>query len=81
MNIESLQREMRFELAKGETRAQQSRPVPSGAGQPDQSAARVVRLTGLINWQSFADEWGSQFVLTTGRSALPTRLMAALLYQ
>jgi IS5 family transposase len=40
----------------------------------------LVRLGGLINWQAFADEWSPQFVSTTGRPALPTRLMAALLY-
>ena len=40
----------------------------------------LVRLAGLINWQAFADEWSPQFVSTTGRPALPTRLMAALLY-
>jgi len=28
----------------------------------------------------FADKWSPQFVSTTGRRALPTRLMAALLY-
>jgi len=40
----------------------------------------LVRLAGLINWRAFADEWSPQFVSTTGRPALPTRLMAALLY-
>jgi IS5 family transposase len=40
----------------------------------------LVRLGGLIDWQAFADEWSPQFVSTTGRPALPTRLMAALLY-
>ena len=40
----------------------------------------LVRLAGLINWQAFADEWSAQFVSTTGRPALSTRLMAALLY-
>lgn len=40
----------------------------------------LVRLAALIDWQAFANEWTSQFVSTTGRPALPTRLMASLLY-
>lgn len=40
----------------------------------------LVRLAELIQWQAFADEWGPKFETTTGRPALPTRLMAALLY-
>ena len=40
----------------------------------------LVRLGDLIDWQAFADEWSPQFVSTTGRPALPTRVMAALLY-
>lgn len=40
----------------------------------------LVKLGELINWQAFADEWSPQFISTTGRPALPTRLMAALLY-
>lgn len=40
----------------------------------------LVRLAELINWQAFSDEWSPQFASTTGRPALPTRLMAALLY-
>ena len=40
----------------------------------------LVRLGVLIDWQVFADEWNPQFVSTTGRPALPTRLMAALLH-
>ena len=40
----------------------------------------LVRLAGLIDWQAFSDQWSPQFVSTTGRPALPTRLMAALLY-
>jgi len=40
----------------------------------------LVKLGELIDWQAFADEWSPQFVSTTGRPALPTRLMAALLY-
>ncbi|MBV8123325.1 MAG: IS5 family transposase [Paucibacter sp.] len=40
----------------------------------------LVKLAGLIDWQAFADEWSPQFTSTTGRPALPTRLMAALLY-
>ena len=40
----------------------------------------LVRLAELIDWQAFSDEWSPQFVSTTGRPALPTRLMAALLY-
>ena len=39
----------------------------------------LVRLTALIDWQAFADEWSPQFVSPTGRPALPTRLMASLL--
>ena len=40
----------------------------------------LVRLAELIDWQAFADAWSPQFVSTTGRPALPTRRMAALLY-
>lgn len=40
----------------------------------------LVRLAELIDWQAFADKWSPQFESTTGRPALPTRLMAALLY-
>jgi IS5 family transposase len=40
----------------------------------------LVKLAELIDWQAFADEWSPQFAATTGRPALPTRLMAALLY-
>ena len=39
----------------------------------------LVRLAALIDWQAFASEWSPQFTSTTGRPALPTRLMAALL--
>jgi IS5 family transposase len=40
----------------------------------------LVRLGALIDWQAFESQWGPQFASTTGRPALPTRLMAALLY-
>ena len=40
----------------------------------------LARLAELIDWQAFADEWSPQFTSTTGRPALPTRLMASLLY-
>lgn len=40
----------------------------------------LVRLAALIDWQAFEAEWSPEFVSTTGRPALPTRLMAALLY-
>ena len=40
----------------------------------------LVGPAGLTDWQAFADEWSPQFVSTTGRPALPTRLMASLLY-
>jgi IS5 family transposase len=40
----------------------------------------LVRLAELIDWQAFANEWSPQFVSTTGRPALSTRLMASLLY-
>lgn len=40
----------------------------------------LVRLGALIDWESFSRQWSPQFVSTTGRPALPTRLMAALLY-
>jgi transposase, IS5 family len=40
----------------------------------------LVRLGGLIDWQAFESAWGPQFTSYTGRPALPTRLMAALLY-
>ena len=34
----------------------------------------------MIDWQAFSDKWSPQFASTTGRPALPTRLMAALPY-
>ena len=40
----------------------------------------LVRLSKLIDWQAFEAEWSPQFISTTGRPALPTRLMASLLY-
>jgi len=40
----------------------------------------LVKLAALIDWQAFADKWSPQFESTTGRPALPTRLMAAPLY-
>lgn len=40
----------------------------------------LVKLAELIDWQAFVDEWSPRFASTTGRPALPTRLMAALLY-
>lgn len=40
----------------------------------------LVRLAALIDWDAFVQQWSPQFVSTTGRPALPTRLMAALLY-
>jgi len=40
----------------------------------------LVRLAELIDWQAFAHAWSPQFVSTTGRPALGTRLMASLLY-
>jgi len=40
----------------------------------------LVRLAALIDWQAFAAKWSPQFTSTTGRPALPTRLMASLLY-
>ncbi|MCO5120700.1 MAG: IS5 family transposase [Burkholderiaceae bacterium] len=40
----------------------------------------LVRLAELIDWSVFEREFGGQFVSTTGRPALPTRLVAGLLY-
>jgi len=40
----------------------------------------LIKLAGLIDWQAFAEAWGPKFESTTGRPALPTRLMASLLY-
>lgn len=40
----------------------------------------LARLSQLIDWPAFESQWGPQFTSTTGRPALPTRLMAALLY-
>jgi IS5 family transposase len=40
----------------------------------------LVRLAGLIDWSVFEREFGAQFVSTTGRPALPTRLVTGLLY-
>jgi IS5 family transposase len=40
----------------------------------------LARLAGLIDWSVFDRQFGAQFVSTTGRPALPTRLVAGLLY-
>jgi IS5 family transposase len=40
----------------------------------------LVKLAELIDWPAFEQAWGPKFESTTGRPALPTRLMAALLY-
>ena len=40
----------------------------------------LVRLAALIEWSVFEREFGAQFASTTGRPALPTRLIAGLLY-
>lgn len=40
----------------------------------------LVKLAELIDWPAFEAEWGPKFESTTGRPALPTRLMASLLY-
>lgn len=40
----------------------------------------LVRLAELIDWLVFDREFGAQFVSTTGRPALPARLVAGLLY-
>ncbi len=40
----------------------------------------LVLLGALIDWQAFSDQWSPQFISTTGRAALPTRLIAALVY-
>lgn len=40
----------------------------------------LVRLAGLIDWSVFDREFGAQFASPTGRPALPTRLVAGLLY-
>lgn len=40
----------------------------------------LARLGELIDWQAFSNEWSPQFTSATGRPALPTRLMASLLY-
>lgn len=40
----------------------------------------LARLAELIDWAVFDREFSPQFVSTTGRPALPTRLMVGLLY-
>jgi hypothetical protein len=40
----------------------------------------LVRLAGLIDWTEFDRQFGAQVVSTTGRLALPTQLVAGLLY-
>lgn len=40
----------------------------------------LVKLAALIDWPAFEQAWGPKFESTTGRPALPTRLMASLLY-
>lgn len=40
----------------------------------------LVKLAALIEWPAFIEAWGPKFESATGRPALDTRLMAALLY-
>jgi IS5 family transposase len=40
----------------------------------------LVKLAALIDWPALERAWGPRFESTTGRPALPTRLMAWLLY-
>lgn len=40
----------------------------------------LVKLAALIDWPAFNEAWGPKFESTTGRPAMPTRLMASLLY-
>ena len=40
----------------------------------------LVKLAALIEWPAFVEAWGPKFESTTGRPALDTRLMVALLY-
>jgi transposase, IS5 family len=40
----------------------------------------LVKLERLIDWKTFEARWSLLFESTTGRRALPTRLMASLLY-
>jgi IS5 family transposase len=40
----------------------------------------LARLAGRIDWTVFDRQSGAQFVSTTGRPALPTQLVAGLLY-
>lgn len=44
------------------------------------SRHELVRLAKLIDWSVFDREFSAHFVSHTGRPALPTRLMAGLLY-
>jgi IS5 family transposase len=79
MDIKFLQSKTSVDWAQRRDKNAVARPVPNGAGQSDRSKARAGSA-GLINWQAFSDEWSPQFASPTGRPALPTRLMAALLY-
>ena len=40
----------------------------------------LVKLTALIDWEVFAQEWSGFFPSPTGRPATPLRLVAGLLY-
>ncbi|MBN9403801.1 MAG: IS5 family transposase [Burkholderiales bacterium] len=40
----------------------------------------LVRLAELVDWSVFEREFGTQFASTTGRPALPARLVSGLLY-
>jgi transposase, IS5 family len=40
----------------------------------------MVRRAARIDWLALSDPWSPRFISTTGRPALPTRLMASLLY-
>src|SRR5512134_2172968 len=40
----------------------------------------LVRLSQVIHWQAFEQEWGKLFASERGRPALPTRLIAGLHY-
>jgi IS5 family transposase len=40
----------------------------------------LVKLADLIDWSVFETEWSGFFPSTTGRPAIPSRMIAGLLY-
>lgn len=52
----------------------------TGPGNLIDRRQELGKLAALIDWQAFTEQWSLHFESTTGRLALPTLLMAVLLF-